>query len=221
MKKFFQKQKELIIIIAYVGIVLILVYFVILPLLLKIKEVNNKIQEESIKQEIAKQQLAELPKIQQQYDILQANEGTIDVLLDKDKAVTLIESLEKLAEDSGNKIEIFVQNSQLQKNVMVATTKTKTEDTLLNALPSSDYLQMQIVLTGDYNKIINFISRLENMEYYSDITGIKITQNDFTGNIEATSLFGSVSINNSNKVSDKSNPENLKATLDVVFYTKK
>ena len=115
MKKIFQKQREIIIIFAYVGVVLALIYFIILPLLSKIEGVNNQIQEESMKQEIVKQQLGELPKIQQQYNTLQTNEGAIDVLLDKDKAVALIESLEKLAQDSGNKIEISVQNSQLQK----------------------------------------------------------------------------------------------------------
>lgn len=221
MKKIFQKQREIIIILTYVGVILVLVYFVILPLLSKIEGVNNQIQEESMKQEIVKQQLGELPKIQQQYDTLQKNEGTIDVLLDKNKAVTLIESLEKLAQDSGNKIEISVQNSQLQKNVTVATTKTPADKTLINTLPSSDYLQMQIILTGDYNKVVNFISKIENMEYYSDIIGIKMMHSDLAGNNEVINSFNSVSINNSDKISSKSNAGGLKATLDVVFYTKK
>ena len=225
MKKIFQKQREIIIIFAYVGVVLALIYFIILPLLSKIEGVNNQIQEESMKQEIVKQQLGELPKIQQQYNTLQTNEGAIDVLLDKDKAVALIESLEKLAQDSGNKIEISVQNSQLQKNVAVTTTKIAADGTLIKALPSTDYLQMQILLTGDYNKIINFINKLENMEYYSDITGIKMTQSDITGNAEVINPFNSVSMTGSetgsDKVSNKPDTGNLKVSLDVVFYTKK
>ena len=221
MKKIFQKQREIITIFAYVGVVLVLVYFVILPIISKIEGVNDQIQEESIKQEIVKQQLGELPKIQQQYNNLQENEGLIDVLLNKDKAVVLIESLEKIAQNSGNKIEISLQNSQLQKNVAVVTTKSNSDDTLINALPSADYLQMQILLTGNYNKVIDFISRLENMEYYSDITGIEMKQSEPSNNVGIISPFNLSSTTSSKKISDQYTPGDLEATLDVVFYTKK
>ena len=224
MKQVFQKQKEISIIFAYIGVVAVLVYFVILPLLSKIEGINNQIQEESMKQEIVKQQLEELPKIQQQYEALQKNEGFIDVLLDKNNAVTLIEKLENLAQDSGNKIEISIQNSSLPENVAVVTTNTNTDDTLIKALPSADYLQLHILLTGDYNKIVNFISRLENMEYYSDITGIEIKQSDVTDNTGVTNPFNLNSVTDSNKISSESNQGdqgNLEATIDVVFYTKK
>lgn len=221
MKKIFQKQREIIIIFAYIVAVTMLVYFVVLPLLSKIEEANNQIQEESMKQEIIKQQLGELPKIQQQYDALQENEGSVDILLDKDNAVTLIEKLETLADNCGDKIEISVQNSQLQKNIVVATIKTSTEDTLINALPSTDYLQMQIVLTGNYNEAIDFIRKLESMEYYSDITGIKIKQNEQTIDVGVANPFSSNSTTDVQKISDKSNLENIETTLNVVFYTKK
>lgn len=218
MNNFFKKQRETITIIAYICIVVVLVYFVILPLLLKIKGVNDQIQEGKMKQEIAGQQLEELPKIQQQYDMLQENEGSVNVLLDKDNAVIIIERLEKLAEDSGNKIEISIQNSQIQKNSAIATDKTAT---LINALPSTDYLQIQILLTGDYNKIVHFVDKLENIEYYSDIIGIKIRQSDPAANTGVADPFGSSSLTNSNKILDKVNPGDLVSTLDVVFYTKK
>lgn len=214
MKNFFQKQREIIAIVVYIGVIAILVYFVILPLISKIEGVNNQIQEESMKQEIVKQQLAELPKIQQQYEALQENEGSIDVLLNKDNAVTLIEKLETLADNCGDKIEISVQNSQSQKNIAVVTAKKNTDD----ALPSADYLQMQITLTGDYNKIVDFISKLESMEYYSDITGVEIKQSDIAENTGVINPFNSSS---SNKISDKSNQGDLEAILNVVFYTKK
>ena len=218
MKKIFQKQREVIAIFVYVGVIAMLVYFIILPLVSKIEGVNNQIQEESMKQEIVKQQLTELPKIQQQYETLQENKGSIDVLLDKGNAVTLIEKLETLADDCGDKIEISVQNSQSQKNVAAVATKTNADDTLANALPSADYLQMQILLIGDYNKIINFISKLESMEYHSDITRVEIKQGNLANNAGAINPFNSGS---SGKISDKSNQGDLEASINVAFYTKK
>ena len=63
------------------------------------------------------------------------------------------------------------------------------------------------------------------MEYYSDITGIKMTQSDITGNAEVINPFNSVSMTGSetgsDKVSNKPDTGNLKVSLDVVFYTKK
>jgi Tfp pilus assembly protein PilO len=218
MKNFFQKQREIMIIFVYVIVIAALFYFVILPLLSKIEGVNNEIQEESMKQEIVRQQLANLPKIQQQYDVLQENEGSIDVLLDKDKAVVLIESLEKLAQDSGNNIEISVQTPPAQKSTAVKPGKKTLENVLVDALPSTDYLQMQIKLTGDYNKIVDFIGRLENMEYYSDIIGIQIGENDTASGAVVINPFSSVKPADSEKIS---NQGDLKATLDVVFYIKK
>ena len=228
MKNFLKKQREIVIIFIYVVIVAALIYFVILPFISKIKEVNNRIQEEGVKQDMTKQRLEELPKIRQQYDNLQKNEGLLDVFLNDDEAVVLIEKLEKLAQDSGNKIEISVQDTQAQKNPAKAKDKQAAENTLISMLPSPDYLQMQIVLTGPYNKIINFIGKIESMEYYSDIIGIKIKQSESDNN--SNDNFGSV---NPFKpvlvaVSDEKPVEpiepaekNIEAALNVVFYTKK
>jgi len=221
MKNFFKKQREIITILIYVGVVLVLIYFVILPLLSKIKNINDQIQEGGMKQELVKQQLAELPKIQQQYNVLQKNEGLIDVLLNEEEAVVLIERLEKLAQDSGNKIEISVQNPQLKKSTATVPGKINADNVLVSALPSTDYLQMQILLTGDYNKAVDFIGKLENIEYYSDIIGIRIKQGELSSSTGAANPFIPGSVVDPQQISNGSNLADLKTILDVVFYTKK
>lgn len=227
MKDFFQKQREGITIFAYVGVVIGLVYFVILPLLGRVNGVQNQIQEENIKQEIKKQQINELPKMENQYNILSNSEKSIDVLLDKNDAVALIERLEKMADDSGDKISISIQDKIVateQKSVSAsAKNKATTEDELIKNLPSTDYLQMKIIITGDYNAIVKFVRSLESFEYYCDIVAIQINKSDDNSNAanNGTLMNPFNSTNTNKKVAILSNDNKLEASLDVVFYTKK
>lgn len=225
MKNFIQKQKELVVISAYIIVIIMLIYFVVVPLVSKINETNDQIQKERINQNMIEQKIAELPKIQQQYNTILEKENIIDVFLDKNEEVGLIEKIEKLAQDTDNKIEISVQSNQPQTKNTDNKKKKKVEETLVSKLPSTDYLQMQIILNGSYNDMLNFIRRLENMENYSDIIKIKIEQTD--SNAITNSNFGSAnpfvqapstdSEDTANSVIEK----DLKTTMDIVFYTKK
>jgi hypothetical protein len=222
MKKFLQKQKEILIISAYMLIVAGIVYFAILPLLKSITNIKDQIQEEAIKQEIIRGQLEELPKIQEQYDMLQKNEGLDDVLFDKNDAITLIKKLETLSQISGNKIEISVQ-----ENAVVQPVATKNiSNSLVGSLPNQDYMQMKLSLTGKYSAIADFIRRLENSEYYCDIIAINIKKAENNNSQSSTIGLGMLNIFNSasrasvNNLSANNNG-NITADLDVVFYAKK
>jgi hypothetical protein len=226
MKNFLQKQKETVTVVIYICVIAGLVYFVIRPLLASINSVHDQIQEEGLKQEIVKQRLNDLPKIQDQYDMLQKNEGSIDILLDENNAVVLIERLETLAQDSGDKINITVQNQPEQKNTQTpAGKKAAVDNSLTNSLPSSDYMQLKITLTGKYNSIVNFIYKLESFEYYCDITAIQI-QPDKTSNTpiaDSGVLLNPFNVSGSATAAEKSIKDtagNIEASLDVVFYTK-
>lgn len=225
MKNFFQKQREIIALLVWVGIITALVYFVILPLIGRINGINDQIQEESMKQESARKHLGELPKIQQQYAAIQKDEGLADVLLDKNNAVMLFERLEKLAEDSGNKITIAAKDATGQNATPPVRGKAAVDNSLVDSLPSSDYLQLKITLTGDYNSINKFIDALEWFEYYCDIIGIQVGKNDQVAdasqqavNMQASNPFG---VNAEKKIAQPSRQDPLVATLDAVFYTKK
>ena len=227
MKRFFQKQREAIIILSYIVAIAALVYFVILPLLARINLVGDQIQEKTLQQQIVEKQLNDLPKMEEQYNYLSKNEGLIDVLLDRNNAVALIEKLEKLAENSGNKITISVQETSVQSSQMQVAQKTASKssakkdapETIIDKLPSADYLQMKISITGDYNAIENFISTLENFEYYSDIIGIQIRQGEAGEGLKNGSLFDSAPVADK-KTDNIIEKKELEAVLDVVFYTK-
>jgi len=224
MKKIFQKQREIIIILIYIGIIIVLIYFVILPLIGHINNTRDQIQEEHVKQEIKQQQIRELPKMEEQYNILQNNGESTDILLDKNDAVVLIEKLEKLAQNSDNEIAISIQNTENQKNVPEAKSKTNTNNELVDNLPSADNLQMKITITGSYNTIAQFINSLESFEYYCDIVAIQIKQKEEdnkVAEIGTINPFSSKSSINIGKSSNLDNKNKEEASLDIVFYTKK
>lgn len=230
MKKFFQKKREIITVFVYISAIAALSYFFVLPLLSRISSTKDQIQEENIKQEIKQQQISELPKMENQYAILQDNEKLVDVLLDKNDAIVLIERLEKLAQDSGNEIAISIQDVAIQKNTppaKVAQSKTNTDDELIRGLPSTDYLQMKITLTGNYNAIVKFTQSLESFEYYCDIVAIQIKQKEGNNKISdigtkaSANPFDSNMAKNIENTVDPNGDNKLEASLDAVFYTKK
>jgi len=59
------------------------------------------------------------------------------------------------------------------------------------------------------------------MEYYSDIIGVKISQNNSTADAGVVNPFSSGLSTNSEKKSSNYNAGDLEATINVVFYTKK
>lgn len=219
MKKFLKNQKIIVTIIAYAILVVVLFYFIILPLVSKIGEIKDQIQEGNLNQEMLREKLAELPKIKQQYDALEEHRSLEDVLLDKNNPVALIEKLEKVAQESNNKIKISAQNLESEKKVSNIKSKKVLEETLVSKLPSTEYLQMQISLTGFYNNIINFINKLEGTIYYFDIIGIKIRQSEENANYNSN-LFDQRSPSDSKKTAEEPREKILEAILDVVFYTK-
>ena len=237
MKNFFQKQREILAIFFYVLFILALVWVVILPLLGKINNVNDQIQQEAMKQQSNKQRLDDLPKIQAQAEAVEKNQAALDVLLDKNNAVVLIEKLEKLADDSGDKITIAVQDQASAKTLAPAETpapagaaSTPPDNSLVSKLPNQNYLQLKITLDGNLNSIAAFIKSLESFEYYSDIIGLDIKKSDPTA-AGAAALAGSGMLSPfdaaGKPIAAPASPtaatvptDSLSASLDVVFYTK-
>ncbi len=218
MKNFLNKQREIIALLAYVMIIAGLIYLVILPLIARMGNMNDQIQQESLNQESVRLHIAQLPTIQKQYQTINEDGDLRGVLLDRNKAVTMIERLESLAEKTNNKISITIQDDNNAKKTAVKGS-APTATSLVNDLPNTNYLQMKITLNGKYNSIVSFISLLESFEYYSDI--ISVTINRETPEMLSQSnpgVFDSGGFS-SNKVEAKTMPDSLTASLDTVFYT--
>lgn len=227
MKNILKKQREVIAIFIFVVFIVGLFYFAILPLIKRIDEKNNQIQEETIKQQSASKQISDLPKMEQQYNLLQNGSG--DILLDKERAVTLIEKLEKLAESTDNKITIKVSQESVSVQKVSAKGKAKVDESLMGDLPGADYLKMNIALNGGYNSIMNFVRMLEKFEYYGDVVSIQIVKSSESSSSQQQSFSnGDALLNpfegNANEKREKTIQQNpadmLQASLETVFYTK-
>lgn len=214
MENFLKKQREILVIIVYVVFVIGLIYAVIFPLLSRISDSRDKIQEEQLRQESSKKHLDELPKFKEQYGMLK----DVDLqtyLLDKDNAVTLIEKLEALAAQSGNTITITVQDQDASKNVSVKSKKDQ-DKALINDLPNDNYLQLKILLDGNFNSIGKFVKLLESFEYNCDIVDMDISVKKQNGSA-SSNLFSS---NGEKPEEPKKTNGQLEATLNTVFYAK-
>lgn len=209
MKKFLKKQREILAVLMYILLISGLIYVVVLPLLSKINNIKDKIQEEQIKQESSKKHLEELPKIKEEYQMIE-DVDLKQYLLDRGNEVSLIEKLEALAARSGDKISIAVQDD---KNKSVpAKAKKGQESSIVTDLSSDKYLQLRITLAGDFNSIGRFVKSLETFEYYSDIIGMQIRSNK--------SVTSNASPFSATKPEENKNSGELEAVLDSVFYAR-
>jgi len=235
MKKFFKKRSIPVALAAYACVIGAIGYFVIRPILGEIGSRRDQIQEEIAKQEDQKKQIAELPVIQAQYQTVQSSGSAMNVLLDTNDAVTLIEEIEQLAKNTNNEVKITIsQADSNSKDAIVAQKAAASEKqpgdksvSITDNLPSKQYLEMNIALTGQYNDIVDFIEKIENMRYYSDIISFQIKRDDSVKNAVATSSgiisspFAGQDKNAPKQVMPLANSDQkLAAVLDVAFYLK-
>lgn len=229
MKNFLHKQREIFAILSYLAVVAILVWLVIFPMIDRIDSINNQTQEENAKQESIKKQITDLPRIQKQYEALQNGQNLNDVLLDKNQAVVLIEKLEKLAEKTGNTISMSIQDNPIaatDPKKSSAKGKNEVEKSLIEDLPSDNFLQMKISVEGNYDSIFKFVRSLEDFEYYADVVSLQIVRSDESG-IKKSSMPDALAVNPFSQGDLKNLPEKeapndlISATLETVFYTKK
>jgi len=239
MKTFFKKQKELIAFVVYACIIGSIGYGVVRPLLVKINMRRDQIQEEIATQEDQKKQIAALPSIKQQYLSVKDRGDTLDVLLDTNDAVTLIEQVEQLAQNTNNTVKISIsQNDPDSREALIAQKEAAnqkqpgdTGGSIAGTLLSKKYLEMNITLGGQYNDVANFIKKLENMQYYSDIISIDLKQDASVTNTAAqgsgiananpfASQTGGQNNNTAPQAPPPSSGQKLIATLDAVFYLK-
>lgn len=109
-------------------------------------------------------------------NVLYIDEGVewMKILLpdNDDEKVRLFSSLEKLAKDTGND-SISLAVKKITKEDDVKNKKVKSDK--ITTPPSVDnFLSVDIVLVGNYNDLIEFVRKIENKNYFADVTSLKI-----------------------------------------------
>jgi len=213
MKDFWKKHKTCLSISIYLVVVGLIGFFVARPMVSAIREKSDQIQQKIALQEGKEEKLKELPSIRSQFEKVKNQEEKINISLNEENVVSLVEKLEKISEETGNKIKM-----ELPENGQYSGKNSKEEkDSLAESLPSDKYVKMKISLYGSYSSFLNFLNKVENMEFYSDVISIAVRRASESGPGLSNNPFTGMK-NLSNEENSSENKDKINSQLIVVFY---
>ncbi len=240
-KKFFKKYKVYLIGGVLLLFIILFVVFVIIPAIKKLNEDVDAVQITLLETEVASEKLKKVPALEDSFDqVVKCNKKT-DVLFSKDEIVNLVKSLEKIAGDTGNQIEVKVLDSQSKNTIKKIKSQTidnnsKKEENFLKNVKPDDYFKIEIILKGNYQNFLQFVYKLERMRYYNTIVGfdLQAKEKDADKNSAGSGVSG---IKNSpeksgllfssagneevgNSFYDVGGEKYLQSKLSVIFYQK-
>jgi hypothetical protein len=194
------------------------VQFGVAPVISLIQQKSNLIEEKTLDRENREKRIQELPKLREQSAQLLEEENNFMILVKKEEELGLIEVIEKIAEETDNKINIEIQNpakmDTSNKKSKDADKEKKDENILKPA--NENYLAVGISINGTYNSLIQFIKKIENMKYWSDIINIDTTFEEVAQESRSGDVF-TPGINQNTK-GEEIMIKNLATKLTIVFY---
>jgi len=152
---------------------ILITFFIIYPSLSKINKVNKEITEERIKLEKKLALGLNIKKITQDLEKIEEPAKQLDnIFIKKGQELELVNQLELIASDNNINLEL--------------TSDFSGQDIELNI----SQVEIKMVLTGEYKKILNFMSDLENSENYFNLKSIAISQNKKDSGLVIAQLTG-------------------------------
>lgn len=228
MRNIWKKHKASLIIIGYIIIVTSFIYFIFMPFINEIKEKSDLIQEKNIDNQMRKASLDTVPDMEKDYNNFLANSATTDVILNSSDEVVFIKKLESLAEQTGNTINLEINDQTAANgtaNKLSSTAAKNTEKTIKDTLAYNKYISMKIDLEGNYPSLLNYINKLENDNYYVNVLSIYIQKKTVTpDNVSQTGPTPGNNIfsagNQPSQPNSSVSQEILDSTLTVIIYLK-
>lgn len=217
MKKFTIKYKLSLLIFIYLALIASGVYFLVRPLIQKIRTQAYNIQTKSIDREIEKAEIRKLPEIEKEWNDYDSQRESLDVILGKSDQVSFIENVESIADKTGNKINLKIEDSK--KDVgFIARSKD-----ILKGISYPDYFPIEINLEGDYGGLVNFMHLLENSHFYVNVIAISSSRNmgnnnPFSNN--SLGVIGGASSRQNNSQQDNTKPT-IKTDITAIVYMQK
>ncbi len=221
---FFKKNKYLLII----GILLLVwVSFIFLVILPEKDVLHNKfvdLEKEKLNNQANNEKLSSLGDLKRISAMIDGEKRTLEVIFSEDKIIDLVSELEKIAEETGNKISISVANEEGRKIETVNVIKDeKNDDDFLKNLPTQNYFEIDITLEGDYNKTLNFIKKINSIKYYNVIKSFEMGMQERSLNKSDRVVGGGgvTNLSQDENSNENSLPEEkffLESKLKVLFY---
>lgn len=185
----------------------------------KIKATSNTVQEKTIDSENNQSRIAKIPELEAAVRSFQERESDLDATMEESKEIDFIKKLEALAEITGNKISLKIDEA-VQKKAETAKPGKDVKETILGGLPYDKYITIQINLEGGYSELINFIHKIENFGYYLNVVSINAVKNASkeTETQKDNSPFNA-SRSAGNKITFEK--ETIKTVITIIVYLKK
>lgn len=234
MNKFWKKYKEYFFVGLFPIIFLLLVFFAAKPLFEEIENNFDAIEKEKADKEEMRRKLGEFDEIQRQAEKIQEQEKILEITLKKEQIVQFVQELEDIAKNTGNEISIETKDKETLEKEMQKRKKdekSKEEEGIMDSLPSENYLYFTIKSEGEYGNLINFINKIENLKYYSDIVSFDINKEiplAFAKERVSRNAFAPGVSEENQETDDDKNDESIKeiekntiySVLELVVYLK-
>ncbi|MFA6184167.1 MAG: hypothetical protein WC682_03615 [Parcubacteria group bacterium] len=226
--KFLIKYKIYIIIGILFVIWFCFLFFIIIPSIKSLEGNFDLVQMRLIDMKTNDEKLSKISLLRDNFSKVDSEKGNLDVIFSKDNIVGLVKELEAIAQETGNNVSISVNEDNQE---IIEENKNKIdakENELLKELPTKSYFMIKISLVGDYNSLVKFVNKLNNIKYYNSVVSFNISSKKITiedKNNKNDISSGGISLMGSGGSSDVTLPEAekeklvLSSDLDVIFYS--
>ncbi len=214
MDKIWFKYKISIMIVVYGAVVFLGAYFLVIPLIDSIKLRAYEVQAKAIDREIERTQINKLPEVKKEWTDYESRQDVLTVVLSQADQVSFIENIEAIAQASGNKIDLKIEDPNKNSPSVV---KNKG---ILSKVAYPDFFPIQINLEGNYSGLVNFMHMLENSKYYVNVVSLTSVKNSSDNSGNQNPFANSSSLNNPGG-SEQIVNDSIKTNITAIVYTQK
>lgn len=171
----------------------LIVWLGVMPMRQAISGKMDDIQKFYTARENRERQVARLPELEEQFREIVAGEEAMRILLEEDRIVDFVKTLEELAAETG--VEIVIESKESSAIVekkptakapaeadgAASTASKKTaKQGIADQLPYDRYLHINVSLKGEYADIIRFLYKMETLPFALDVIATDVRLNEDT-----------------------------------------
>lgn len=209
----------------FLAIVTALLYFVVLPMRQNVFDSADNLKKNKVDNEMDAARVSKIPEMEKVHAVIAEKKNNLNVVLENNSELLLIEELESLAGESGNEISLQVEavsSDDATKKVPAKTAKDKKDAGEKIEVFDIPRLIAHISLSGRYEQMLDFLNKLENMNYTASVVALdlkkEVAKEDKIAVADGVSNIGGSGVPQVKAIAVEK--EILKSNIDVVVYLK-
>jgi len=218
MKSFLTKNEILLSVIVFclfwIGIFSLVIY----PMTSKMISNAEEIESQRVQEELNKEKVLKIPEIEDKMKAFNNEKANIEMILEPEKEIDFINSLEAIAAETGNKLTLKVDDkiqTLKQKDGAAEDTGDTAKTDILSNLPYNNFFTMEMTIEGRYDSFLNFLNELENLNVSVNMVSLNVAKNTNLAGISSPEAMA----NNQNQPAVQGG-ETLKSILNLVIYVR-